>query len=149
MRSPEERARDERRVEQALLGELLPKHDRRMHTKVVGVTKNNADGSSRQLAIEKMRQFDGVELVRNPNDEWDSNAIKVMALIETQARRKKGEVHSTAPEIQRVQVGFIDAALAAELAPKLDAGERWFAIATRVGGPRTQGVSLMLCRLAA
>jgi hypothetical protein len=147
MRTPEERARDEQRVERALLGELLPKNDRRLHTKVVGVTKPNTDGSSRQDAIAKMHQFDLVELVRNPNDPWDSNAIKVMALIEQPARRKKGEVHAAAPEIQRAQVGHLDAELAKELAPALDRGERWWAIATRVGGPRTQGVSLMLCRL--
>lgn len=145
-RTPEERARDERRVELALLGRLLPNHDRRIHTKVVGVTKENADGSSRQAAIEQMNQFDVVELVRNPRDPWDSNAIQVVASIERPARRKKGEAHAPQPETQRVQVGFLDAELARQLAPAIDGGERWFAIATRVGGPRTQGVSLMLCR---
>ena len=94
-----------------------------------------------------MRQFDSVELVRNPNDEWDSNAIKVMALVAESGRRKKGEAHASTPEIRRVQVGHLDAALAAELAPALDRGDRWWAIATRVGGPRTLGVSLMLCHL--
>jgi hypothetical protein len=147
MRSPEERARDEQRVEQALLGKLLPKHDRRLQTKVVGVTSANADGTSRQDAIKLMRQFETVELLRNPNDEWDRNAIKVMALIAQPARRKKGEVHATAPDIRRVQVGHLDGELAKELAPALDRGDRWWAIATRVGGPRTQGVSLMLCHL--
>jgi hypothetical protein len=147
-RSPEERARDEQKVELALLGQLLPAHSERRHTKVVGVTHANADGSSRQLAIEKMRQFDVVELVRNPQDTWDTNAIKVMALLSEPGRRKKGEAHATAPEIKRVQIGHLDGELARELAPALDRGERWWAIATRVGGPRTQGVSLMLCRLA-
>jgi hypothetical protein len=156
MRSPEERARDEQRVEQALLGQLLPRHDERLHTKVVGVTKLNPDGSSRQAAIEEMHQFDVVELVRNPGDEWDSNAIQVVVSLERAARRKKGEPAPAAGSgaaalsvtSRRVQIGFLDAALAAELAPKIDHGERWWAIATRVGGPRTQGVSLMLCRLA-
>lgn len=148
MRSPEDRARDEQRVEMALLGQLLPKHDRRIHTKVVGVTKTNPGGGDRQLLIAQMSQFDLVELVRNPEDEWDANAIKVMALIAETARRKKGEVHASAPEIRRSQIGFLDAELAKELAPQLDRGERWWAIATRVGGPRTQGVSLMLCHLA-
>lgn len=147
MRSPEERARDEQRVEQALLGKLLPKHDRRLQTKVVGVTSANADGSSRQDAIKLMHQFEVVELLRNPNDEWDRNAIKVMALIAQPARRKKGEVHATAPNIIRIQVGHLDGELAKEIAPALDRGEHWWAIATRVGGPRTQGVSLMLCHL--
>jgi hypothetical protein len=148
MRTPEERARDERRVEQALLGQLLPAHSERRHTKVVGVTHTNADGSSRQLAIEKMHQFDVVELVRNPQDQWDANAIKVMALLAEPGRRKKGEAHATSPEIRRIQIGHLDGELARELALALDRGERWWAIATRVGGPRTQGVSLMLCHLA-
>jgi hypothetical protein len=147
MRSPEERIRDEQRVEQALLGKLLPKHDRCIHTKVVGVTQINADGSLRQTVIAQMRQFDVVELVRNPRDEYDSNAIKVMALVAESARRKKGEAKASAPETRRVQVGHLDGELAKELAPALDRGDRWWAIATRVGGPRTLGVSLMLCHL--
>lgn len=145
-RTPEERARDERRVEQALLGELLPKHDRRVHTKVVGVTHMNEDGSSRQAAIEKMRQFDVVELVRNPHDEWDRNAIKVIASIPGEPRRRRGQPPQPGGIIQ-VQVGHIDGELAAEIGPAIDRGERWWAIATRVGGPRTLGVSLMLCRM--
>jgi hypothetical protein len=146
-RTPEERLRDEHRVEQALLGRLLPRHDKRVHTKVVGVTHHNADGSSRQDVIGKMRQFDVVELVRNPQDEFDSNAIQVIASIAAEPRRKKGEITSRPGELQRVQIGHLDGELAAQLAPAIDAGERWWAIATRVGGPRTLGVSLMLCHL--
>lgn len=146
-RTPEQRAQDEQRVEAALLGKLLPKHDKRIHTKVVGVTKTNADGSSRQEAIEKMRQFDVVSLERNPKDPWDTNAIKVMALAQP-ARRKKGETQASAAEVSKVQIGHLDGDLARELAPLLDHGDRWWAIATRVGGPRTQGCSLMLCHLA-
>ena len=146
-RSPEQRAVDEQRMEQALLGKLLPKHDRRIQTKVVGVTHANADGSSRQDAIALMHQFEIVELLRNPKDEWDHNAIKVMALIAQAPRRKKGELKAKVAETCRVQIGHLDTELAKELAPALDRGDRWYAIATRVGGPRTQGCSLMLCHL--
>jgi hypothetical protein len=95
-----------------------------------------------------MHQFDVVELRRNPSDEWDRNAIQVLALIERPGRRKKGEVTAAAPEIVRIQIGHLDGELSAQLAPAIDRGERWWAIATRVGGPRTLGCSLMLCRLA-
>lgn len=68
-RTPDQQALDEQRVEEALSGKLLPAHDRRIHAKVVGVTHNNADGSSRQAAIERIRQF---ELAGGPHRPFTS-----------------------------------------------------------------------------
>jgi hypothetical protein len=129
-RTAAQRTRDEERVELALLGKLLPSHDRRIHTKVVGVMSKNEDGSSRQDAIAKMAQFDLVDLVRNPQDQWDYNAIKVMATIDG----------------DKIQIGHVDRDLAADVAPRIDAGERWAAICTRVGSHISKGASLMLFR---
>jgi hypothetical protein len=148
-RTPEQRTRDEQTVEQALLGKLLPPHDRLIHAKVVGVTHTNADGSSRQDAIGQMRQFELVELKHNPNDEWDRNAIQVFALVTSPARRRKGDSEDLPAEVRRVQIGHLEADLAAELAPALDRSEPWHALVTRVMLLRTHGVSLLLYREAA
>lgn len=129
-RTAAQRTRDEERVELALLGKLLPAHDSRIHTKVVGVMHNNRDGSSRQDAIAKMSQFDQVELVRNPDDEHDGNAVMVIARVEG----------------TRIQIGHLDRDLAAKVAPRVDAGETWQAIATRVDRHISKGASLMLFR---
>lgn len=142
-RTPAERTRDEQLVEAALLGKLLPPHDQRIHTKVVGVTATNPDGSSRQDAIWKMTQFEFVDLVRNPGDRFDRNAIQVIATIPAPPSRS-----NHAGGTCRVQIGHIDADIAHGLAPRLDAGEPWRAIATRVGGKISRGVSLMLFREA-
>jgi hypothetical protein len=127
-RTAAQRHRDEELVEKALLGQLLPSHGQRIHTKVVGVMHHNADGSSRQDAIAKLIQFDQVDLVRNPEDEYDRNAIKVIAAIEG----------------RQIQIGHIDKDLAWKIAPKMDAGEKWRAIVTRVGTHISKGASLML-----
>ncbi|HWR36358.1 MAG TPA: HIRAN domain-containing protein [Clostridia bacterium] len=142
-RTPAERTRDEELVERALLGKLLPPHDLRRHTKVVGVTHNNEDGTSRQDAIWRMTQFDFVDLVRDPHDAYSADAIEVIATIPAPPTR----CGQPGPA-QRIQIGHLDAELAADMAPRLDAGEKWKAIATRVGGKISRGVSLMLFRLA-
>lgn len=129
-RTAAERTKDQERVELALLGKLLPEHDSRIHAKVVGVMHNNQDGSSRQEAIGKMIQFDLVDLVRNPADEYHRNAVKVIATVEG----------------KRIQIGHLDRDLADKIAPKMDAGERWGAITTRVDRHISKGASIMLFR---
>lgn len=47
--------------------------------KVVGVTFPNEDGSSRRDIILEMRGDEPIELVREPNNQYDANAIKVLA----------------------------------------------------------------------
>src|SRR4051794_24061660 len=140
-RTSAQRTRDEQLVEAALLGALPPPHDLREHTKVVGVTATNPDGSSRQDAIWKVTQFEFVDLVRNRYDQYDSNAIQVFATIADTPSRTNPQGGT-----RRVQIGHIDADLARLIAPRIDAGEPWRAITTRVGGKISRGVSLMLFR---
>jgi hypothetical protein len=136
-RTPEQRTRDEVRVEQVLTGTIMPISDSWRHTKVVGVKFSNEDGSSRQAAIAEMSQFDFVDLVHNPNDKWDKNAVRVLAALAD--RSSEGQT-------RRIQIGHLDGALATELAPRLDAGEPWGAIVTRIADKITKGVCLMLFR---
>lgn len=72
-------------------------------TKVVGVTKTNPDGRRRQEIIKWLRPLDKIELVREPSNAYDVNAIKVIS--------SKGQ-----------QIGYIDSNRASELAPQIDKG---------------------------
>jgi hypothetical protein len=47
-------------------------------TKVAGVTHANDDGSSRQVIIRECRAGESLDLVREPENRYDSGAIKVM-----------------------------------------------------------------------
>lgn len=166
-RTDEERERDNAKIESDILRmrhpddarrKLLPEHDRRLHCKVAGVKFNNPDGSSRQAAIERMAQFDLVELVRDPDDQWDANAVEVWARVpaigsrpSAIGRTPQGAGHGEPRADSRqptavIQIGHLPAELAAELAPEMDAGTRWGAIVTRVGGYISRGVGLMLFR---
>ena len=49
-------------------------------TKVVGVSKNNADGSSRQEIIHsEVREEDKLSLEAEPTNPYDANAVKVLS----------------------------------------------------------------------
>jgi HIRAN domain-containing protein len=52
-------------------------YDRKLKTKVVGVTFDNVNGSSRQVAISRLSSGDRLQLAWNPSDPYDSNAILV------------------------------------------------------------------------
>ena len=77
---------------------------RSFHTKVVGVTKKNEDGSRRQGVIAGCKVGEQVLLIRESENPYDSNAIAVY--------------HSS-----RKQIGFISADLAEKLAPDMDSGQ--------------------------
>jgi hypothetical protein len=47
-------------------------------SKVAGVAHNNADGSSRQQIISRCRVGEELSLVREPGNEFDPNAIKIL-----------------------------------------------------------------------
>lgn len=67
-----------RRIElRPIYGEKQKTYKRKIKTKVVGVTFDNIDGSSRQNAIGNLEIGQKVHLVWNPNDPYDSNAIMV------------------------------------------------------------------------
>jgi hypothetical protein len=84
--------------------------ERRIKTKVVGVSFNNADGTRREdLIISKCREGDVLILKRDPRNKYDTNAIGV---------------HLSSGE----QIGHLSAALARDLASVMDGGERLAAI---------------------
>lgn len=66
-----------------IYGEKQKKYIRTFETKVVGVTFDNDDGSSRQDAIGNLQVGQQVYLVWNPHNPHSSNAILVFGNIST------------------------------------------------------------------
>jgi len=95
-----------------------------LYTKVVGVT---FDG--RQEAIAALRPGDPLQLVREPGNEHDPHAVRVLA-----------------PDGR--QLGYLRAPLAGRLSPSIDAGARYRATVLTVtgGGDRSLGVNIFLER---
>lgn len=84
--------------------------------KVVGVTFKNDDGTSRKEKIMEMANLDNrcavnIELVREPNNQFDVNAIKVIA--------------------DGVQIGYIGKDFAALLSPMMDNEFRRFSASVK------------------
>ena len=86
----------------------------KFYTKVVGVTFEG-----RQRYIRHMQVGERLELVRDRNNAYDSNAIKVV--------NEYGD-----------QIGFISRDVAAQLAPRMDMGRNWgtyyYAICSAITG---------------
>ncbi len=78
-------------------------------TKVRGVSQRNEDGSSRQAIIRKyLSEGDLLVLEREPDNEYDSNAIAV---------------YCDSPDLDEYKkIGYLSRELAAKLAPVMDAG---------------------------
>ena len=74
------------------------------NSKVVGVTKRNAERKSRQTIIKDCRVGELLELLREPDNEFDANAVKVC--------RRNGQ-----------QIGYLNSNVARTIAPLLDEGE--------------------------
>lgn len=72
-------------------------------TKVVGVTKNNDEGQLIQSILATLNSSDSLTFVREPNNPYDSNAIKVIC------------------EYQHI--GYIKSDLAKNIAPLMDSGK--------------------------
>jgi single-stranded-DNA-specific exonuclease len=94
------------------------------HTKVVGVTFEG-----RQALLSQVRSGDRLMLKRDPANPRDLHAVKV-CLADGR------------------QLGFLRASLAARLAPTIDAGTRYTAMATALtgGGNRAWGLNIMVER---
>jgi single-stranded-DNA-specific exonuclease len=95
------------------------------HTKLAGVSFEG-----RQDVVATLQPGDPLRLVRQPDNEFDPNAIAVLA--------PSGE-----------QVGFLNRRLASVLAPALDAGGRWDVAVTEVTGgddAGSRGVNVLLAR---
>lgn len=89
--------------------------ERVINTKIVGVTRKNEDGTSRQELIAECYEGEELFLEREPDNEHDPNAISVW--------NEYGE-----------QLGYINKSLASELAPKMDKGMRIACFVTAVTG---------------
>lgn len=72
---------------------------------VAGISKRNPDRTYRQLIAAKLREGDPIRLARNPQNQYDANAIEIF----TQDNE---------------QIGFVPAERAEELAPQMDKGYR-------------------------
>jgi hypothetical protein len=113
-----------------------------IHTRVQGVTARNDDGRARQDCIRAVCRA-GMRLMlrREPNNRFDENAIGVW--IKVRARWVFTD---------EVQIGYISAALAAELARWLDSGNSISAEISEVTGGRhgneTLGVNILLQKIA-
>lgn len=100
-------------VEKEILMEK--QEEKSFYSKVAGVTKNNKNGTSRQELLKKCQTKDRLQLIRDPENPYDKNAIKVCLAT--------GE-----------QIGFLRRELAEELAPKLDSGKKIEAFVSEVTG---------------
>jgi hypothetical protein len=81
--------------------------------KVVGVTFPNADGSSRREIITSMVGDERIDLVREPNNQYDPNAIKILA--------------------NDKQIGYIGRDYASIMAPLMDGGIGFTAVVKGCG----------------
>lgn len=79
-----------------------------------GFTTNVTGVSFRQDAVEQCMAGDDVELVREPNNKHDKNAIRV--------------------DSDQGQLGYIPSATAAKLAPYMDAGHTFDAFIEKITG---------------
>ena len=77
-----------------------------MRTKVAGVTFSNPDGSSRQRIISRMSESDKIYLEREPTNQYDSNAVKVLVMQDEQKK----------------QIGYLSRDVAADVSRKLKRG---------------------------
>jgi hypothetical protein len=102
---------------------------RSWYTKVVGVTKKNTDGTPRQEVIRNCSEGERLLLVREPQNPYDPNAIKVCRL--------SGD-----------QIGYISSDIAERMADEMDTGKRFSArIEDMTGGTRGKpslGVNIVI-----
>ena len=90
------------------------------YTKVVGVTHNNPDASSRQTVLKRLVPDQPLSLIREPENRYDQNAIMVCTPSRFLRRAR--------------QIGYLSAELANEYARLLDAGGRIDARISEVTG---------------
>ncbi len=104
---------------------------RHFHSKIVGVTYENSDGSDRQKHIQKCRPFETLVLDHEEDDLHDANAVRVY--------RQNGQ-----------QLGYLNAELAREIVLKAERGYRFVAFVKELtGGRKGQSVGSSLLILQA
>ncbi len=89
-----------RRQKQPKLRALEP-----FYSKIRGVTHKNPDGTSRQQLLKRCKVGQPLKLVREHDNPFDENAVRVLTM--------KGK-----------QLGYLGGEAAEEIAPRLDAGGR-------------------------
>ena len=99
------------------------------YTKVAGVTKKNPDGERRQSIIKDLSPGDPVSLIREHDNRYDSNAIRV--------------------DTAYGQIGYVPADTAANnLASQMDRGHKVYAVISEITGGQpgrpTRGVNLQV-----
>ena len=95
-------------------------------TKVVGVSKENADGTSRQDIIKaEVEEDDPMTLEAEPDNEYDKNAVKVLSRLGR-------------------QIGYLNRELAEKITPALANGAEVHVKASWVNGEKTVGVGLRI-----
>ncbi len=104
------------------------------HTKLVGVTHDNDDGTSRQKIIRRCRIGENLKLVWQPNNLYDSNAVAIC--------RESGE-----------QVGWLSRTVAEEIVRRGKEGEQFsIEISDLTGGTRSRptlgvNVKIGVCKI--
>lgn len=95
-------------------------------TKVVGVSKDNTDGTSRQEIIkQEVAEDDKLQLKHEPDNSYDSNAIQVLS--------KYGN-----------QIGYLSKDMAENILPALLNQTEIFTTAKWVNGEKMLGVGLRI-----
>ena len=123
----EYKVQDEAREE--WLRQHYPDADKWIFTKVVGVSHRNNNGSSRRIIIWRCKAPEELELVPEPDNPFDSNAVAVC--------RANGE-----------QLGYLNQRLAEDMHRWLGNGQHWVAVLTQIIGtdPTRIGAILALVR---
>jgi hypothetical protein len=109
-------------------------------TKIFGVTKNNEDGSSRQKIIATIEKGMDLELIREPDNSYDPNAIAVFV---------KG--YSLLTGYKLAKIGYTSSELAGELSDLMDMGEKYSCKVTDVTGGKdglNYGVNILITHLS-
>jgi len=93
----------------------IPPPDEGFFSKIVGVTKQNPDGTSRQELLKNCKAGVQLQIVREPENPVDEKAIAV--------KLSDGQ-----------QLGYLTSELADELAPKIDRGLTFEAMVAEITG---------------
>lgn len=95
-------------------------------TKVVGVSKDNTDGTSRQDIIRReVKEDDKLRLMAEPDNPYDPNAVKILS--------KYGN-----------QIGYLNKEMAETIKPALDNQTEIHVTARWVNGEKMLGVGLRI-----
>ncbi|MEM9338038.1 MAG: HIRAN domain-containing protein [Bacteroidota bacterium] len=95
-------------------------------SKVVGVSKLNDDGSSRQeIILREVQEGDALFLEAEPDNPYDANAVKVLS-------EKKN------------QIGYLSSSLAEKVKPAMDNQTEIIVRASWVNGEKMKGVGLRI-----